>query len=113
MKKISAELLDTIKNRIVDAIRPEKIILFGSHAWGIPGDDSDIDLYIVVAKSDQPAYKKAREVYRALRGVNVPLLLQLPASLILKLLALASSVVPLPMVRAVCTWPGRSPAWAM
>jgi len=73
LKKISAELLETIKTRIVEAIRPEKIILFGSHAWGIPGDDSDIDLYIVVAKSDQPAYKKAREVYRALRGVNVPI----------------------------------------
>src|SRR6185295_2425665 len=39
----------------------------------------------------------------ALRGVNVPLLVQFPASLILKLVALASSVVLAPMLTRVAT----------
>ena len=27
---------------------PEKIILFGSHAWGTPNDDSDVDLLVIL-----------------------------------------------------------------
>jgi uncharacterized protein len=43
-------LPETIKNELIDSlkpIRPVLVILFGSYAWGIPGPDSDIDLYIV------------------------------------------------------------------
>ncbi|MBW6470487.1 MAG: nucleotidyltransferase domain-containing protein [Methanosarcinaceae archaeon] len=32
---------------IVSKFNPEKLILFGSRAWGKPTDDSDIDLIIV------------------------------------------------------------------
>jgi predicted nucleotidyltransferase len=32
---------------IVRQFEPERIILFGSYAWGAPTDDSDIDLLIV------------------------------------------------------------------
>lgn len=44
------ELLDSQKREIVERLkplRPKKIILFGSCAWGDPGNDSDIDLYVV------------------------------------------------------------------
>jgi len=45
-----------IVNRIVEKIKmqyqPEKIILFGSYAWGNPTKDSDIDL-LIVKKTDQ------------------------------------------------------------
>lgn len=43
-------LPDTIKNEIIiklAPLNPEKIILFGSYAWGEPTKDSDIDLYVV------------------------------------------------------------------
>lgn len=43
-------LSDSQKNEIVETLkplRPKKIILFGSYAWGKPGKDSDIDLYVV------------------------------------------------------------------
>lgn len=37
--------------KIADAIakkyKPEKIILFGSYAWGKPTKDSDVDLFVV------------------------------------------------------------------
>jgi predicted nucleotidyltransferase len=34
--------------RIAEAYHPEKIILFGSHAYGTPTEDSDVDLLIVM-----------------------------------------------------------------
>jgi len=73
MEKVSADLLQQIKQKIVAAIQPEKIVLFGSYAWGKPTESSDIDLFIIVADTGQPSYKKAREVYRALRGINIPI----------------------------------------
>ncbi len=46
--------METIKNEIVERLAPlgpEKIILFGSYAYGSPRKDSDIDLFLLV---DQP-----------------------------------------------------------
>lgn len=36
-----------IAEKIKEEYKPEKIILFGSYAWGKPGKWSDIDLFIV------------------------------------------------------------------
>lgn len=40
--------------RIAEAYHPEKIILFGSHAYGTPTRESDVDLLIVMDYEDQP-----------------------------------------------------------
>jgi predicted nucleotidyltransferase len=34
-------------DRIAEAFRPEKIILFGSHAYGRPHQDSDVDVLVI------------------------------------------------------------------
>ena len=39
--------IETIVRQVVDAYRPEKIILFGSYAYGQPNADSDLDLLII------------------------------------------------------------------
>ena len=42
--------IEKLKPLIVQKLKPlnpDKIILFGSYAYGTPNDDSDIDLYIV------------------------------------------------------------------
>lgn len=56
--------------RIVEAVHPDKIILFGSHARGEAGPDSDVDL-LVVAPSTEDRARRLRPLYRALRGVGV------------------------------------------
>ncbi len=60
-------------NKIVKAIannyNPDKIILFGSYAYGKPTRDSDLDLLVVVKKNSQPRYKRAREIRRYLWGI--------------------------------------------
>jgi len=51
-------LSDELETRIRDALaplQPEKVILFGSRAWGRPSDDSDIDLYVVTPDDFVPA----------------------------------------------------------
>jgi predicted nucleotidyltransferase len=65
--------LDEITNRLVAEFAPEEIILFGSHAWGTPDANSDLDLLVVVTASDQPAPRRAARAYRCLREVPVPL----------------------------------------
>jgi uncharacterized protein len=72
MKVISPELLEEIVRRLVGCLDPEKIILFGSHAYGEPNDDSDIDLLVIIAQSDEPRYRRSREAYDALWGLTAP-----------------------------------------
>jgi predicted nucleotidyltransferase len=45
--------LDAITKIIADTVPVEAIYLFGSHAYGTPHQDSDLDLYIVF-KDDLP-----------------------------------------------------------
>lgn len=66
------EKLDVIVNRIINVANPDKIILFGSHAYGTPNEDSDIDL-LIIKDTDLPFNKRAAEIRRSLRGIGVPL----------------------------------------
>lgn len=50
-------LPERIKNEIISNLKsldPEKVILFGSYAYGNPNTDSDIDLYIVTKNKTIP-----------------------------------------------------------
>lgn len=38
---------------IADEFHPEKIILFGSHAYGTPTEDSDVDLLVIMPTRNQ------------------------------------------------------------
>jgi len=49
-----------ITDKIVREFKPEKIILFGSYAWGKPHKDSDIDLFII--KNTTSSRKLARKI---------------------------------------------------
>ena len=59
--------IDSIKNQLIEKYRPEKIILFGSAAWG-GGEINDIDLFIV--KSNVPYYGGDRllEIYSLIKA---------------------------------------------
>lgn len=62
--------LQEIIRRIVEAVHPEKIILFGSAARGEMGPDSDVDLLVVKACANRR--ETARLARRALIGIGVP-----------------------------------------
>ena len=40
-------MIHALVSRIVDEYDPRQVILFGSHAYGEPDSDSDIDLFIL------------------------------------------------------------------
>ena len=48
MVALSEQTLQGITQRLVEALRPERIYLFGSHAYGMPDGNSDLDFVIVV-----------------------------------------------------------------
>ena len=56
--------IENIQKEIIKRLEPfnlEKIILFGSYAYGTPHKDSDIDLYIVTNDEFTPqSYKEKR-----------------------------------------------------
>jgi len=41
------DLLRSIVKKIAEAVSPEKIVLFGSYAWGNPDKNSDMDILVV------------------------------------------------------------------
>lgn len=47
MEKKYQKELNKLKKQIINEYKPEKIILFGSLAWGKITKDSDIDLFII------------------------------------------------------------------
>jgi predicted nucleotidyltransferase len=62
-------VLAEIVRRLVEALQPERIYLFGSKARGDPGPDSDYDLLVLVERPTEPRYRLAQRGFRALRGV--------------------------------------------
>src|SRR5947208_7765776 len=41
--------------QVAERFRPEKIILFGSHAYGAPHADSDVDILVIMPARDRHA----------------------------------------------------------
>ena len=64
--------LKEITSKIVREYQLEKIILFGSYAWGNPGPDSDVDLF-VAKKTDRSSREVAREISRSIFPRPFPL----------------------------------------
>ena len=60
--------IETLKKEIVERLKPlnpEKIILFGSYAYGNPSEDSDIDLYVVTNDEIIPnSWREKSEIYK-------------------------------------------------
>jgi len=56
--------------RIVEAISPDKVILFGSRARGDARPDSDIDL-LVIARSESPRHQRSAALYGLLSDMLV------------------------------------------
>ena len=72
MKTLAPQSLNEAIRRIVAEMQPEKIYLYGSHAYGQPHRDSDVDLLVVLTAAALPPHKRARAAYRALRGLFFP-----------------------------------------
>ncbi|MDP2983007.1 MAG: nucleotidyltransferase domain-containing protein [Candidatus Latescibacter sp.] len=64
------EMIQTIKDRIIERFQPERIILFGSHARGDAGSDSDVDILVVIDMKGSKR-EKAIEIGSLLHDIPV------------------------------------------
>lgn len=66
----TTRLPDKLHSQISAALRPacpEKVILFGSYAWGRPTEDSDVDLYVVTQDDYVPStWSEKRDIVRSI-----------------------------------------------
>ena len=66
------QAIEHIVTRIGDQYRPEKIILFGSYAYGAPDAGSDVDMLIVKETDERPIDRRVtvrRIAYTPRRGL--------------------------------------------
>lgn len=69
---VGEKKLEEITSRIIKEYQPERIILFGSFAWGEPNQDSDLDLF-VIKKSEKSRMERERELSVLLSPHTVPI----------------------------------------
>jgi predicted nucleotidyltransferase len=63
-------VLDRLVSRIVEAVQPRRIILFGSAARGQMGPHSDVDLLVVMPDGVHRRHT-AQHLYRVLTGLGI------------------------------------------
>jgi predicted nucleotidyltransferase len=72
---VSNQLLEDMTRRLVAEFAPERVVLFGSQAWGSPTADSDVDLMVIVARDTdtaaQSGFQRGLRARRVLRDVPV------------------------------------------
>ena len=57
---MTQDALHEMAQQIVGHFAPEKVILFGSLAWGTPRPHSDVDLLVILRTEEHPADLEAR-----------------------------------------------------
>jgi predicted nucleotidyltransferase len=71
VQMIPSGLLDKAVERLKVEFQPDAIYLFGSHAWGTPHEDSDVDLMVIVRQSGERAIRRMQRAHRCLRGLRL------------------------------------------
>jgi len=69
-KHVPMQTIRAIAKHIAETFDPEKIILFGSHAYGKPTASSDVDLLVVMDTPKGDEFEKSLEIRRSLPSLN-------------------------------------------
>ncbi|MDD5087630.1 MAG: nucleotidyltransferase domain-containing protein [bacterium] len=60
---VSIAAIQELSHRIAREYQPEKIVLFGSYAYGVPRRESDVDL-LVIMPFEGRGFRKSLEIWR-------------------------------------------------
>ena len=71
MKIIDETILHTMTERLIAEFSPDQIFLFGSHAWGTPTENSDVDLYVIIPDTSERPLQRARRAVACLGGMGI------------------------------------------
>ena len=69
---IDSDKINEVVKRIAIGFNPERIILFGSYANGIPNNGSDLDL-LIIQETDLPMHKRGMDIRLSLIGTMIPI----------------------------------------
>lgn len=75
---VSYEQIVQFSNSIAKLYQPERIILFGSRAYGTPGPDSDVDLLVIMPFEGHHVYKAVEILEQTKPRFPVDLLVRTP-----------------------------------
>ena len=70
--------IKAVAERIGREFRPRRVILFGSHAYGKPTADSDVDLLVIMPLRTDPVYKSVEIALKVRPGFPMDLLVRTP-----------------------------------
>lgn len=71
---ITEEIIHEVRDRIVEAVHPEQLWLFGSAARGETREGSDLDLLVVMSLPEGVShYAQAAQIHSLFRNMLVPM----------------------------------------
>ena len=74
----TSEKIQDICDRIATDFHPDKIIVFGSHAYGTPGPFSDLDLLVVMPFEGSSLQQATRIISRINPEIGIDLIVRTP-----------------------------------
>ena len=81
---ITEAQIQAVVQRIVAGYAPDRIILFGSYAYGTPTEDSDLDLLVIKHNAEAKRAERSIAVWQHLWNADLPamdILIRTPAEL--------------------------------
>ncbi|MGI4743749.1 MAG: nucleotidyltransferase domain-containing protein [Janthinobacterium lividum] len=81
---ITEEQIQAVVRRIVEGYAPDRIILFGSYAYGVPTGHSDLDLLLIKEKAEAKRAERAIAIWQILWHSDFPamdILIRTPAEM--------------------------------
>jgi predicted nucleotidyltransferase len=79
--RIPSNAITSVVDQIRQLFKPEKIILFGSYAYGQPRPDSDVDLLVIMDTSQKETEQAIRICQTIHCDYGLDLIVRTPASL--------------------------------
>ena len=83
-QRIAPEVIQQVVDHIARTFQPEKVILFGSYAYGQPKPWSDVDL-LVIMQTDTPKQKQMEITLSFLDPLGVDILVRTPQEIAYRL----------------------------
>src|ERR1043165_2601207 len=75
---IGMDKIRLLSDRIAGEFNPERIILFGSYAYGTPDNDSDVDLLVILPFKGKPVRKALEIINKTNPNISLDLLVRTP-----------------------------------